>query len=61
MGGGGKPRMKPIAPAPMPQAIEESEEAKKQIRQRYKGMAGQDSTILAGRLMSEKGKSLLGE
>jgi len=62
MGGGGSPdAVKPPAPAPMPQAVEETEEAKNAIKKRYRGRSGQESTILAGRLMSEKGKTLLGE
>ena len=46
------------SPSPMPLEIEETEQAKKQARGRKRGRA---STILAGRLMSEKGKKLLGE
>jgi len=60
-GGGSAKPVRPPAPAPMPQAVEETEEAKNVIKKRYRGRSGQESTILAGRLMSEKGKTLLGE
>lgn len=48
----------PPPPSPMPLEREEMEGAKQRVRRRKKGRA---STILAGRLMSERGKKLLGE
>lgn len=48
-------------PPPLPTPLEmseETEEAKRRARARRKG---RPSTILAGRLMSEHGKRLLGE
>lgn len=57
-----RPRLPQAEPDPTPTPLEprEIEQAKKQVRigQRRKGRA---STILAGRLMSEHGKVLLGE
>jgi len=54
-----RPKMPP-PPAPLatPLMIEETEEAKKKARKRP---LGRPSTILAGRLMSKQGKTLLGE
>jgi len=47
------------SPAPMPLTLEETEEAKRRAGgTRRRGRA---STILAGRLMSKQGKTLLGE
>jgi len=46
------------SPAPMPLVMEETEEAKRRVKKRRRGRA---STILAGRLVSEHGKKLLGE
>lgn len=46
------------SPSPMPLVMEETEAAKMKVRKRRKGRA---STILAGRLMSEQGKMVLGE
>jgi hypothetical protein len=47
-------------PAPMPLEIEEAEAAKRKARKGAQGR-GRPSTILAGRLVSERGKRLLGE
>ena len=52
-----KPRSVPD-PTPMPLEFEEMEGAKAKVRGRQKG---RPSTILAGRLMSQRGKTLLGE
>lgn len=62
MGGGGHAQpIQPPPPAPMPLPEMETEEAKKRVRQRYRGAYGRENTILAGQLMSERGKTLLGE
>jgi len=47
-----------VSPAAMPLELEETKEAKKYARGHKRG---RPSTILAGRLMSEHGKMLLGE
>lgn len=46
------------SPSPMPLVLEETEEAKRQVRGRKRG---RPSTILAGRLTSNQGKTVLGE
>jgi len=55
-----RPSLPPAAPDPTPTPLDlvETEEAKKKARGRKKG---RPSTILAGRLVSEHGKMLLGE
>lgn len=62
--GGGRPKIskpppepEPLPepePAPMPVEAMEMEEAKKGVRKRAKRAAGRASTILAGRMMSER-------
>ena len=56
MGGGGrKPRVPaPPPPAPMPKVQEEVEEAKKKVKKRARIARGLESTILAGRMMTER-------
>jgi len=57
-GGGGKPRIPaPPPPSPTPMVQEEVEEAKRLVRKKPRGRA---ATILAGRLMSEHGRAMLG-
>jgi len=54
MSGGGSPKPPPApAPTPTPVAGREEEEAKKKVRMRAK-YGGRQSTILAGRMMSER-------
>ena len=49
------------APAPEPTVLKETEEAKGRARGQAGRRKGRPSTVLAGRLMSERGKMLLGE
>lgn len=62
-GGGRRPKLpEEPSPSPMPMELPEMEEAKKRVRRRAK-KKGRASTILAGRMMSERGtelKSILG-
>ena len=61
MTGGKKPEIEtPPDPAPSPQPIpeREEEEAKKKVRRRA-GRGGRESTILAGRLNSQRGDTIL--
>ena len=56
MGGGKRPKVQvPVEPDPTPQPIpgREEEEAKKKVRKRAR-RGGRESTILAGRMMSER-------